>query len=75
MIRTWGADPTKLNQAAEALSIRNIAAGDAESAAKLCEQLGYRFSVEAIKERIASVQTLQDRVVYRFPAQSSDGST
>ncbi|MGC2660263.1 MAG: GNAT family N-acetyltransferase [Bryobacteraceae bacterium] len=64
MIRTWETYTTKLNQAAEALLIREIAAGDAETAAQLCEQLGYPVSVEAIKERIANVQTLQDRVVF-----------
>ncbi|MDQ2949678.1 MAG: hypothetical protein M3Y27_27700, partial [Acidobacteriota bacterium] len=52
------------NEFSEALFIREIALVDAETAAQLCEQLGYPVSIEAIKKRIATVQTLPNHVVY-----------
>jgi GNAT superfamily N-acetyltransferase len=48
----------------EGLFIREIALADAEAAAQLCEELGYPASIDAIRKRIAALQTLPDHMVY-----------
>lgn len=46
------------------MSVREIVVGDAETAARLSEQLGYPTSVEIMQKRIENLANLKDHVVY-----------
>ena len=56
--------PQESKPISEPLFIRKVDARDAETAAQLCEELGYPVSIEAIKKRIANLERLPDHVVY-----------